>query len=214
MKGLLEKDFLTIQKKYGIGRIIMDIGIIIALMLILGGSGAIYVSFLLIPIEIMSMVISLTTCDEQWKWGKYVVALPVSKTTIVRSRYIFAFILSAIGFIVALIVNTVSFFCFPQFAYGFYVFVSSASFAVTLLFLSFVLPSNYTFGVNAGFAVMLISIIILVILGVWSKVTNNAIMWFIVDNFELSILIAFVAVITICVISYLLSTTMFKRKYN
>lgn len=214
MKGLLEKDFLTIQKKYGIGRIIMDIGIIIALMLILGSSGAIYVSFLLIPIEIMSMVISLTTCDEQWKWGKYVVALPVSKTTIVRSRYIFAFILSAIGFIVALIVNTVSFFCFPQFAYGFYVFVSSASFAVTLLFLSFVLLSNYSFGVNAGFAVMFISIIILVILGIWSKVTNNAIMWFIVDNFELSILIAFVTVIAICVISYLLSTTVFKRKYN
>lgn len=35
MKGLLEKDFLTIQKKYGIGRIIMDIGIIILLCLFL-----------------------------------------------------------------------------------------------------------------------------------------------------------------------------------
>lgn len=27
----------------------------------------------------MSMIISLTTCDEQWKWGKYAVSLPVSK---------------------------------------------------------------------------------------------------------------------------------------
>lgn len=33
MKGLLTKDFLTIKKKYGLPRVIMDIAIIIALML-------------------------------------------------------------------------------------------------------------------------------------------------------------------------------------
>ena len=64
MKGLLTKDFLTIKKKYGLPRVIMDIAIIIALMFILEKSGAIYISFLLIPIEIMSMIISLSTCDE------------------------------------------------------------------------------------------------------------------------------------------------------
>ena len=87
MKGLLTKDFLTIKKKYGLPRVIMDIAIIIALMFILEKSGTIYISFLLIPIEIMSMIISLTTCDEQWKWGKYAVSLPVSKKQIVCSRY-------------------------------------------------------------------------------------------------------------------------------
>ena len=30
MKGLLTKDFLTIQKKYGMKRLVMDIAIIIA----------------------------------------------------------------------------------------------------------------------------------------------------------------------------------------
>lgn len=34
MKGLLTKDFLTIKKKYGLPRVIMDIAIIIALMFI------------------------------------------------------------------------------------------------------------------------------------------------------------------------------------
>ena len=58
MKGLLTKDFLTIKKKYGLPRVIMDIAIIIALMFILEKSGTIYISFLLIPIEIMSMIIS------------------------------------------------------------------------------------------------------------------------------------------------------------
>ena len=68
MKGLLIKDFLTIRKKYGISRIIMDVAIIVALMVVLGGTGAIYISFLLIPMEVASMVMSLTTCDEQWKY--------------------------------------------------------------------------------------------------------------------------------------------------
>lgn len=47
MKGLLTKDFLTIRKKYGIPRVVMDIFIIIALMFVLKGTGAIYISFYL-----------------------------------------------------------------------------------------------------------------------------------------------------------------------
>lgn len=36
MKGLLTKDFLTVKKKYGIVRLIMDFAMIAALMIILG----------------------------------------------------------------------------------------------------------------------------------------------------------------------------------
>lgn len=214
MKGLLVKDLLTIQKKYRIMRIIMDICIMAVLMITLKGTGAIYISFLLIPIELMTMLISLFTCDEQWKWGKYVVALPVSKTTIVKSRYIFPLILSSVGFIVSLTVNLVSYFCFPQFAFGYYLFIAGTSFTVTLLFLSFVLPSNYSLGVNAGFTIMLILIIILVLLAIWTNVTNNSIMWFVVDNFELSIGIAFALVIALAFGSYRLSKTLFNKQYN
>lgn len=153
----------------------------------------------------MSMIISLTTCDEQWKWGKYAVSLPVSKKQIVCSRYACAGILSLIGFVVALIVNSASYILFPQYAYGFYLFMSCASFALTLLFLAFVLPSNYSLGVNAGFATMFILIILLVVLGLWTKATNNSIMWFVVENFEVSIAIAGVSVVAICGLSFVLS---------
>ena len=78
MKGLLTKDFLTVKKKYGIARLIMDLAIIAALMIILEGAGSIYISFLLVPLEIASMIITLANSDEQWKWGKYAVALPLS----------------------------------------------------------------------------------------------------------------------------------------
>lgn len=213
MKGLLIKDFLTIRKKYGIPRLIMDVAIIAALMVVLGGTGAIYINFLLIPMEVASMVMSLTTCDEQWKWSKYAISLPVSKTQIVQSRYAFAMIISLVGLVVAFIVNSISFLCFPEYKFGFYVFLSVVSFGVILLFLSFMLPSNYSLGVNAGFAAMIIMVILLVVLGIWSKLTDNAIMWYVVDHFELSMIIAFVGVLVLFVLSYTMSVFFFKRKY-
>ncbi len=213
MKGLLIKDFLTIKKKYGAPRIAMDIAMIAALMVILHGTGAIYISFLLIPIEVMSMVMSLTTCDQQWKWGKYAVSLPVTKAQIVKSRYVFASIISGIGLLVALTVNTVTYFCFPQYAYGFYLFIAASSFAVTLIFLSFVLPSNYSLGENAGFAVMIILVVLLVVLGVWSNLTGNAIMQFVVDNFDLCLLLFFTAAIALWALSCTLSVRLFRKKY-
>ena len=213
MKGLLMKDFLTIRKKYGIPRVAMDIFIIVALMVVLKGTGAIYISFLLIPIEVMSMVMSLATCDQQWKWGKYAISLPITKAQLVKSRYTFSVILSCVGFIVALMVNTVSYFCFPKYDYGFYLFVAAASFAVTLLFLSFVLPSNYSLGENAGFAVMIILVILLIVLGIWSNMTGNAIMQFVIDNFEMSLMIFFSVTVIMWILSCTLSIRLFKRKY-
>lgn len=213
MKGLLIKDYLTIKKKYGITRLVMDIAIIVALMLVLEGAGSIYVSFLLIPIEVTSMIISLTTCDEQWKWGKYAISLPLSKKQIVQSRYLFAFIMSLTGLIVALVINTISYFCFPQYAYGFYLFIAFAAFGVTLLLLAFILPSNYSLGVNAGFAAMIVLVIVIIALGFWSKMTGDAIMWFVVDNFELCMAGSFIAVIVLCVFSYMTSIIFFNRKH-
>lgn len=213
MKGLLMKDFLTIRKKYGIPRVAMDIFIIVALMVVLKGTGAIYISFLLIPIEVMSMVMSLATCDQQWKWGKYAISLPITKAQLVKSRYTFSVILSCVGFIVALMVNTVSYFCFPKYDYGFYLFVAAASFAVTLLFLSFVLPSNYSLGENAGFAAMIILVILLIVLGIWSNMTGNAIMQFVVDDFEMSLMIFFSVTVIMWILSCTLSIRLFKRKY-
>lgn len=213
MKGLMTKDFLTVKKKYGLTRLIMDFAIITALMIILEGAGAIYISFLLMPLEVASMLITLANSDEQWKWGKYAVALPVSKKQIVSSRYAFAGIAAIIGLCVSLIVNTISYFCFPTYRFGFYLFIAVASFCVVLLFLAFILPSNYWMGVNAGFAVMFIMIILLVVLGIWSKMTNNAIIGFIVDNFDLSMVIGFVSTIAIFALSYILSITLFQKKY-
>ena len=213
MKGLLTKDFLTVKKKYGIARLIMDLAIIAALMIILEGAGSIYISFLLVPLEIASMIITLANSDEQWKWSKYAVALPLSKKQIVTSRYAFAGIGAVIGLCVALVVNTISYFCFPAYRYGFYLFLSVASFCIVLLFLAFILPSNYWMGLWIIAVCIYSLIILLVVLGIWSKVTDNAIMGFIVEHFDLSMAIGFIGVLVLFAISYILSVALFKKKY-
>ena len=88
MKGLFIKDFLTLRRKYGPVRIAMDVLLIAVLMIAFGANGAIWVSFVLVPIEAMTMCMTLTNCDEQWKWQKYAFALPVSRAQIVRARYL------------------------------------------------------------------------------------------------------------------------------
>ena len=213
MKGLLAKDFLTFKKKYGMTRLVVDIAIMAAMMIVLEDKGTLLISFLLLPLEIMSIVITLATCDEQWKWSKYAISLPVSKTQIVSSRYGFATLMSGIGLVVTLIVNTISYFCFPMYTYGFYIFASFASFAVTLLFIALILPSNYSLGVNAGFVIMLVLLGVILLLGFWSRKNENAISMFVVDNFELCIGIAALALIVICILSYGLSVFFFKKKH-
>ena len=109
MKGLLTKDFLTLKKKYGIVRVIIDLAIIITLMIVLESAAPIYICFLLLPLEITSMIISLTTCDEEWRWDKFAISLPITKTSIVKSRYLLSGILSFIGLIISILVNTILF---------------------------------------------------------------------------------------------------------
>ena len=54
------------------------------------------------------MVISLTSFDETWKWDKYAAALPVSQAEIVKSRYAFALLMALVGFVVALAANLIA----------------------------------------------------------------------------------------------------------
>ena len=59
---------------------------------------------------------------------------------------------------------------------------------------------------------MFILIILLVVLGLWTKATNNSIMWFVVENFEVSIAIAGVSVVAICGLSLYCQTCFSEKK--
>lgn len=213
MKGLLLKDFLTVRRKYGAVRLIMDLAIVAALMIVLEGAGAVCVSLLLAPLEVASMTITLANCDEQWKWGRYAVALPVSKRQIVASRYAFGGIAAAAGFGAALLVNAIACWIFPDWSIGLCLLLAAASLVMSLLFLSLILPSNYWRGVNAGFAVMFVLIIAAVGLGLWLRATGVALLDIAAGHLELCAILIIAAVLALFGGSLALSTSLFRRRY-
>ena len=150
MKGFLWKDYLTIRKKYGLPRLVLDLAIVAALLILLEGTGALVVSLVLVPLEVTSMVVSLTSFDETWKWEKYAVALPVSKGEIVKSRYAFALLMTLVGFGVALAANLIAWAAFGAGGLKSCLLLAVGSFFLTLLVLAVLFPSNYRLGVNAG----------------------------------------------------------------
>ena len=172
MKGLLWKDCLTIRKKYGLPRLVLDLAILAALLVVLEGTGALVVSLLLVPLEVTSMVISLTSFDETWKWDKYAAALPVSQAEIVKSRYAFALLMALVGFVVALAANLIAQAAFGAGRLGTCLLVAVASFFLTLLVLAVLFPSNYRLGVNAGVAVMILFLGAILALWFWARVTE------------------------------------------
>ena len=212
MKGLLWKDCLTIRKKYGLPRLVLDLAILAALLVVLEGTGALVVSLLLVPLEVTSMVISLTSFDETWKWDKYAAALPVSQAEIVKSRYAFAPLMALVGFVVALAANLIAQAAFGAGRLGTCLLVAVASFFLTLLVLAVLFPSNYRLGVNAGVAVMILFLV--AILALWFWVTEYG--WLVWAAAHASLLpwLGCGVVAVLFVLSYVLSVSLFRRKFR
>ena len=214
MKGLLWKDCLTIRKKYGLPRLVLDLAILAALLVVLEGTGALVVSLLLVPLEVTSMVISLTSFDETWKWDKYAAALPVSQAEIVKSRYAFALLMALVGFVVALAANLIAQAAFGAGRLGTCLLLAVASFFLTLLVLAVLFPSNYRLGVNAGVAVMILFLVAILALWFWARVTEYGWLVWAAAHAALLPWLGCGVVAVLFVLSYVLSVSLFRRKFR
>ena len=214
MKGLLWKDCLTIRKKYGLPRLVLDLAILAALLVVLEGTGALVVSLLLVPLEVTSMVISLTSFDETWKWDKYAAALPVSQAEIVKSRYAFALLMALVGFVVALAANLIAQAAFGAGRLGTCLLVAVASFFLTLLVLAVLFPSNYRLGVNAGVAVMILFLVAILALWFWARVTEYGWLVWAAAHASLRPWLVCGVVAILFVLSCVLSVSLFRRKFR
>lgn len=214
MSGLLIKDFVSIRKKYGILRPVMDAAIAAVLMILMESNGAIIVALLLVPLEIMSLVLTLFSSDEEWKWNRYAIALPVTKREIVRNRYMFCGISLVVGFLFSLAVNSIAFLAFAQYPYIVYLIIAIMSAAMTALFLALMLPSSYTIGANAGGVVMIVMLVGAVVLGFVIVKSGFDWMSFILNKPGIFVSIVSVLIILLCILSYFISVMVFKKKHT
>ena len=155
MKGLLLKDFMTFSKKIKpINRIIL-IAVIAILLITLKSVGAISISIML-PVFASSLPISLFISDEQWKWDRYAISMPITRKRIVESRYIFCLLVLCSLTFIAFLLNVGTYLIFHEFEFAFHVGIALAGFSIGVIYLLLVIPAGYILGINGSSAVMII----------------------------------------------------------
>ncbi len=213
MKGLLLKDFMTISKKIKpINRIILAVAIVL-LLTALKGVGAISISIML-PVFASSLPITLSISDEQWKWDRYAIAMPVTRKKIVESRYVFCLLVICVLSLAAFLVNVGAYFLFREFEFAFYLGMSLAGFVIGVIYLLLIIPAGYILGINGSAAVMMV-ILFLVAGGSYLYKTLGLQIKFPVSlNFWMLCVGIILAVIVLAVLSVMISVKAYRKKHS
>ncbi len=159
MKGLIIKDLFTIKKQ---GKILLAITgfyllfAIITKNLSIFGAVSVCVSILL-PITSMSY-------DEHNKWDKYALSMPLSRKTIVLSKYVLGIMLNLVVSVVICAVNNILAF-YMDINYGEVIATTLGISGAGILFLSILLPAIYKFGVEKARLLMIIVFLVPTLIG-------------------------------------------------
>ena len=145
MIGLIYKDITTILHKFKfINRIILVI-VSLLVVIFLHESGTILLSMLL-PIGLASIPGSLLVYDEQSGWDKYVALFPISKSSIVVSRYIFCLSVTFCVSLACIFLNSITSLIFNEFTFEIHMIISLVGLSVAVIYMVLLLPSIYAYG--------------------------------------------------------------------
>lgn len=213
MKGLLLKDFMVLSKKVKpINRIIL-MAVIAILLITLKSAGAISISILL-PIYAASLPINLSVCDEQWKWDRYAIAMPITKRKIVESRYIFCLSVLCSLTLAALVLNIGSYLVFHEFELAFHVGIALLGFGIGVIYLLLIIPAGYISGINGSSAIMLIIITLVVGIAYLFRTFHLQIKLPAILNFGVICAGVILLVIALAVISVTVSVKTYSKKHS
>lgn len=145
MIGLIYKDIATVLNKFKlINRILLAIGSLL-IVIFLRESGAIFLSMLL-PIGLASIPSSLLVYDEQSGWDKYVALFPISKSSIVISRYIFCLSVTFCISLSCVFLNLITSLIFKEFTLEIHMIISFVGLLVAVMYMVLLLPAIYAYG--------------------------------------------------------------------
>ncbi|NLM25618.1 MAG: ABC-2 transporter permease [Firmicutes bacterium] len=152
MKGLLLKDFYALRKQ---GRVIFALSIFYLILGLSSGNIGMFGTM----ITLLSAMLPITTMsyDEYHKWDRYALAMPVSRKTIVLSKYCLGIICSLAASLLVLLVNLLM--SLTNDLSLILILQSNLVFIVVAnLFLAIVLPIIFKFGIEKGRMIMLMVI--------------------------------------------------------
>ncbi len=201
MKGLLLKDFINLKRQSKIMFLLIMFYFVLAITSKNNSvfSGVILVIFAMLPITAISY-------DEKANWDKYGLTMPVSRVDMVLSKYILGLILSCF----ALIINFAAQIFLGTKLDTEHIVEILAMFGISLLFISFLLPIMFKYGVEKGrmmmFIVLFIPTFVVMLLPKLVETPPS-------EEMILNALYALpVVVIVIYILSILLSISIYKKK--
>lgn len=164
MKGLLLKDILNFKKQ---GLMFL---FLIALWFFIGIknkdmyylSGIIAMMTLLVPITVISY-------DEKAKWERYALTMPISKGTVVVSRYLLTIAISVVGGALSIIAGLMISTSIKE-----VLFTNMSVISIGLLIIAFAFPFIFKYGVEKGRLIMIFIFLIPTLLLTFASEFNIA----------------------------------------
>ena len=143
MKGLILKDFLNLRKYSRTVFLILAFYVLYGFML---DNASLIIG--MISLLFTMMAITSFSYDDLAKWDKYALSLPVTRKEMVLSKYILATILAVAGALLALLASILLSTIKTPVGITEQLAVTYVLFAISIIFVSILLPLIYKFGVE------------------------------------------------------------------
>jgi hypothetical protein len=160
MKGLILKDFIAIKKQ-------CRVLILLALFYIVYSVAMKNISMFGVMISLISTMMAITTVsyDEYYKWDKYALSMPISRKSIVLSKYLLGFLADLVGIAVVLPISILIGVLTQKVDIVETLLMVLVFGATAMTFLAIVLPVFFKFGMEKGRLIMMAMIFLPTVLG-------------------------------------------------
>lgn len=209
MKGLIYKDIINLKSYV---KMLLLMFCIFAVIFIPQGQ----VDFIVGYISLIScmMVVSTMSYDDMAKWDKYALTMPVTRKEVVSSKYLVMLLFTTIGTIIGIIITMISGFFVKEVYIDEMLISAVIVFSIALIFGSVLIPLIYKFGTQkARILIILCALTPTFIVIVGSKIMES--LGVNMPTGEVIIkFIYFVPIVSIIIliVSYFISTNIYKRK--
>lgn len=165
----------------------------------------------LLPALFVSLSKTLFVDDQQSKWDKYAISMPVSKNIIVLSRYISITFIALIGALFAFCLNLILMNFYQDFSLFDLLKTFFIGAGIGIIYSFFLLPFNYSAGTNGG----ILAFLAVFILGLLTKKqfsdTLPVLLEIVTDNWKI---ILPICLIVFGILSFMVSKFFYCKKHQ
>lgn len=156
MTGLLYKDLCNLKKYlFQLGAIVL----VISFLFLNSSTGVIVLGAYVVMISLM-VVLNSIAYDDMAQWDKFALTMPLSRKTLVKSKYLLGLLTVLVGEGYALILVLLSSFFFPGASLVEHVFSVAASGLCGLLMIAVMLPFLIRYGVEKARIILILVLLI------------------------------------------------------